>query len=191
MLGLLLAAVPIFDRVEPIDVRTGVIQLSTVEAPLLEVPEGDASTWRETRFARLYAIKFQLETRRRETVELEDRGAMVVSAGTSASPGGRAADEAISIMQERGLDLSAHESQPLDERLVQFADVIITMTRGHRDTIIACYPQAASRTFVLSRGRGDVADPIGGPPELYRRCAEQIDAYLAEWVEEIDLQGDG
>ena len=123
--------------------------------------------------------------------ELEDRGAMVVSAGTSATPGGCAADEAVAVMRERGLDLSAHESQALDERLVQFADVIITMTRSHRDAILACYPQAAARTFVLSRGRGDVADPIGGPPELYRRCAEQIDAYLAEWVEEIDLEGDG
>jgi tRNA threonylcarbamoyl adenosine modification protein (Sua5/YciO/YrdC/YwlC family) len=46
--------------------------------------------------------------------ELEDRGAIVVSAGTSATPGGRAAEEAIAIMHERGLDLTAHESQLLD-----------------------------------------------------------------------------
>ncbi len=119
--------------------------------------------------------------------ELEERGAIVLSAGTSATPGGRAADEAIAAMQERGLDLSSHESQALDERLVTFADVIITMTRSHRDAIVGCFPQAASRTFVLSRGRTDVADPIGGPQELYRRCADQIDAYLAEWVSELDL----
>ena len=72
--------------------------------------------------------------------------------------------------------------------LVTFADVIITMTRSHRDAIVSCYPQAASRTFVLSRGRTDVADPIGGPQELYRRCAEQIDAYLADWVNDLDLE---
>lgn len=122
--------------------------------------------------------------------ELEEHGAMVVSAGTSATPGGRAAEEAMETMRERGLDLSAHESQPIDERLVTFADVIITMTRSHRDAIVSCYPQAASRTFVLSRGRTDVADPIGGPQEQYRRCAEQIDAYLAEWVSELDLDGE-
>lgn len=124
-----------------------------------------------------------------QVAELEERGVVVLSAGTSASPGGRAADEAIAAMKERGLDLSAHESQPLDERLVTFADVIVTMTRGHRDAIVSCYPQAASRTFVLSRGRTDIADPIGGPQELYRRCAEQIDAYLAEWVSELDVGG--
>jgi hypothetical protein len=32
-----------------------------------------------------------------------------------------------------------------------------------------------------------VSDPIGGPTDLYRRCAEQIDAYLAEWIERIEL----
>lgn len=119
--------------------------------------------------------------------ELEERGVMVLSAGTSASPGGRAADEAIAAMKERGLDISAHESRPVDERLATFADVIVTMTRSHRDAVVSCYPQAASRTFVLSRGRGDVADPIGGPQELYRRCADQIDAYLAEWVSDLNL----
>lgn len=119
--------------------------------------------------------------------KLEDRGVVVMSAGTSATPGGRAAEEAITTMKERGLDLSAHESQLLDERLINFADVLITMTHSHRDAIIGCYPKAGPRTFVLSRGRDDVADPIGGPQDLYRRCAEQIDAYLAEWVSEFDL----
>jgi protein-tyrosine phosphatase len=122
--------------------------------------------------------------------QLEDRGVVVMSAGTSATPGGRAAEEAVSIMKERGLDLSAHESQLLDERLITFADVIITMTHSHRDAIIGCYPHAGPRTFVLSKGHSDVADPIGGPPELYRRCAEQIDAYLAQWVSEFDLDAE-
>ena len=48
--------------------------------------------------------------------ELEDRGVVVMSAGISAAPGGRAAAEAIQTMRERGLDLSQHESQPLSGR---------------------------------------------------------------------------
>lgn len=119
--------------------------------------------------------------------KLEDAGVVVLSAGIAAAPGGRAATEAIAIMNERGLDLSLHESQPLSDRLVRYADLIITMTRGHRDAILNHWPEAAPRTFVISRNRGDVADPIGGPADLYRKCAEQIDAYLAEWVNEIDL----
>ncbi len=119
--------------------------------------------------------------------KLEDCGVVIQSAGISAAPGGRAADEAIGVMRQRGLDLSAHESQPLLDRTVRFADLILTMTRSHRDAILAHWPEAEPRTFVLSRGQGDVADPIGGPTELYRRCAEQIDEYLEAWMAEIKL----
>jgi protein-tyrosine phosphatase len=119
--------------------------------------------------------------------ELEDRGVLVLSAGIAAAPGGRAANEAVNIMRERGLDLTQHESQPLSDRLVRYADLIITMTRGHREAILSHWPDAAPRTFTLSRNRGDVADPIGGPADLYRKCADQIDAHLAEWVNDLDL----
>jgi tRNA threonylcarbamoyl adenosine modification protein (Sua5/YciO/YrdC/YwlC family) len=121
--------------------------------------------------------------------KLEDAGIVVLSAGIAASPGGRAASEAIAVMNERGLDLSLHESQPLSDRLVRYADLILTMTRSHREAILNHWPDAAPRTFTISRNRGDVSDPIGGPADLYRKCADQIDAYLAEWVEEIDLGG--
>jgi protein-tyrosine-phosphatase len=120
--------------------------------------------------------------------KLEDCGVLVLSAGIAAAPGGRAATEAIAIMNERGLDLSLHESQPLSDRLVRYADLIITMTRGHREAIVNHWPEAGPRTYVISRNRGDVADPIGGPADMYRKCAEQIDAYLAEWVNEMDLE---
>lgn len=119
--------------------------------------------------------------------ELLDRGAVVLSAGVAASPGGRCTPEAADVMKERGLDLSLHESQPLNERLVRFADLILTMTRSHREAILQTWPEVADRTFVVSRGRGDVSDPIGGPVELYRRCAEQIDGHLSTWLETLEL----
>ena len=70
---------------------------------------------------------------------------------------------------------------------MRFADVILTMTRGHRDAILQAWPDAESRVHVISRGRGDVADPIGGPLDLYRRCSEQLDSYLQEWAAELPL----
>jgi len=119
--------------------------------------------------------------------ELDDRGIVVMSGGISAAPGGRAAAEAIQTMRERNLDLSQHESQPLSDRIVRFADVIITMTRGHREAILEQWPDAEPRVHPISGGRGDVSDPIGGPIEQYRRCAEQLDAYLEDWVEKLPL----
>lgn len=120
--------------------------------------------------------------------ELENRGVIVMSAGIAAMAGGRAAAEAISAMNERGLDLARHESQPLTERLVRYADLVLSMTRGHREAILTQWPDAAGRIELVSRERTDIADPIGGPAELYRKCAEQIDAQLSKWVDELDLE---
>ena len=119
--------------------------------------------------------------------ELEDRGIIVTSAGVSATPGCRPSHEAVVVLRDHGLDLSPHESQPLTDRLVQYADLILTMTRGHREAILAHFPEAATRTHLISRQGGDVADPIGGPTELYRRCAEQIDQCLSDWVDELNF----
>jgi protein-tyrosine phosphatase len=121
--------------------------------------------------------------------ELEERGLLIMSAGIAAMSGGAASRDAVQVMGELGVDLSRHESQPLSDRLVRFADTIYTMTRGQREAILAQWPGAAARTFVLGDAQGDVADPIGGTPDVYRRCAEQIAKYLKPRIEELDLAG--
>jgi tRNA threonylcarbamoyl adenosine modification protein (Sua5/YciO/YrdC/YwlC family) len=120
--------------------------------------------------------------------EVEDRGLLIASAGIAAMTGGRPSPAAMDVMKERGLDLTSHESQPLTDRLVQYADLILTMTRGHRDAILAQWPHASDRTKVVCHDQIDVSDPIGGPTELYRRCAEQIELQLDRWLAQIDLE---
>jgi protein-tyrosine-phosphatase len=119
--------------------------------------------------------------------ELQDRGVLVASAGISAMMGGFPSPEAVEVMSEMGLDLRDHESQPLTEQLVRHADVICPMTRGHRQAIVAQWPQAAERTRLLSHDQGDVADPIGGPTEMYRRCAVQIKGELEALIQRLEL----
>jgi tRNA threonylcarbamoyl adenosine modification protein (Sua5/YciO/YrdC/YwlC family) len=121
-----------------------------------------------------------------EIEELEDRGVLVVSAGIAAMMGGRASPEAADIMTAMGLDLSDHETQPLTEPLVRHADVIYTMTRSHREAIVAQWPSAAERTQLLCADESDVVDPIGGPRERYQRCAAQIRAELEVRLDELE-----
>lgn len=118
--------------------------------------------------------------------DLPERGVCILSAGVAAMAGSRATNEAHQAVTNWGAELRQHESQPVTDRLVRFADLILTMTRAHREALLAQWPEAASRTRLLSRNQTDVADPIGGPPELYRKCAEQIDSHLAAWVDDID-----
>jgi protein-tyrosine phosphatase len=119
--------------------------------------------------------------------ELQDHGVLVASAGISAMMGGFPSPEAVEVMSEMGMDLRDHESQPLTEQLVRHADVICAMTRGHRQAIVSQWPQAAERTRLLCRDQGDVADPIGGPTDMYRRCAVQIKAELESLLQSVEL----
>src|SRR5690606_38042093 len=99
--------------------------------------------------------------------------------------GSPASPEAVQLMKKKGLDLSRHESQQLTEQLVRHADLVITMTRGHRHVLLQQWPDVAQRvTLLLPSGR-DVADPIGSPYEAYVACAEQIEQALGQHVEEI------
>jgi tRNA threonylcarbamoyl adenosine modification protein (Sua5/YciO/YrdC/YwlC family) len=119
--------------------------------------------------------------------ELEEKGVSVMSAGLSAYLGGRPATEAVEVMQSIGIDLSQHESQPLTAQLVRHADVIWTMTRSHRQAILAQWPEAASRCELLCLDLRDIPDPIGGPIELYQQCAQQIKAELGGRLKQIEF----
>jgi protein-tyrosine phosphatase len=106
--------------------------------------------------------------------ELEDRGVVVISAGIAAAPGCPPSSEAVQVMREHGLDLSRHEAQPLTEQLVRHADLIVTMTHSHMQSIVERWPSAAQRTCVLMPDSVDVCDPIGQTIGAYRHCATQI-----------------
>jgi protein-tyrosine-phosphatase len=106
--------------------------------------------------------------------ELERNGVTVISAGIAAAPGCPPTSEAVQVMREHGLDLSRHEAQPLTEKLVRDADVILAMTHSHMQSIVERWPSAAERTHLLLPERGDLADPIGQPVGAYRQCAAQI-----------------
>jgi protein-tyrosine phosphatase len=106
--------------------------------------------------------------------ELEDHGFVIRSAGISAAAGCPASSESVAVMREHGLDLDKHEAQPLTEQLARHADLILTMTAGHWQTIVQRWPGAADRTHMLLPEQIDVADPIGRAVDAYRHCADQI-----------------
>ena len=120
--------------------------------------------------------------------ELDQRGILIASAGIAAAPGCAPSAEAVVVMKEKSLCLANHASQPLTEKLVRHADVIFTMTGGHRQAILRRWPEAAARTQTLLPDSGDISDPIGGPLSVYQSCAEQVEIALRARMEEIELQ---
>jgi len=118
--------------------------------------------------------------------ELEDRGVVVMSAGIAAAPGCPPSSEAVEVMRSRGLDLTRHEAQPLTEQMVRHADLILTMTASHLQSIVERWPTVADRTLMLLPDRTDVSDPIGQTLGAYRHCAEQIETAIEHHLERIE-----
>lgn len=126
-----------------------------------------------------------LRERLRQKLGAEE-GVRVLSAGVAAVVGSGASPQAIEVMGGMGLDMTGHSSRPLDDAVMNVADIVLTMTRGHRAAILAAWPDMHDRVHTLRRDGGDISDPVGMPVEVYQSCAEQIDRELAAWIESLD-----
>ncbi|GAK14475.1 low molecular weight protein arginine phosphatase [Geomicrobium sp. JCM 19039] len=105
----------------------------------------------------------------------------VRSAGIQAMGGASAAEHSRRIVREKGQSLDQHTSTQINEPLLDKSDVVLTMTRSHRDVLHRLYPEYKERIFTLSEfGETDeeVTDPIGGDLDEYRTTAEQLERLL-------------
>jgi protein-tyrosine phosphatase len=102
----------------------------------------------------------------------------VRSAGIYAADGSDASTNAKKVLDEQNIAHN-HRSSALTESLMEWSDYILTMTEGHKGTIINLYPNAQSKTFTLKEfakitGYPDIADPFGGSVEMYRATFFEI-----------------
>ncbi|MGI6092394.1 MAG: low molecular weight protein arginine phosphatase [Negativicutes bacterium] len=117
----------------------------------------------------------------------------ITSAGLAAGGKFPASQGAHSVMRRRGLDLSKHRSHQLAQQDVEMADLILTMTRGHKQAILAFFPEVKDKVFTLPEFAGadnDVADPYGGDVRVYDACANQIVQLVDKiWEKIVALAG--
>ncbi|MEX0980015.1 MAG: low molecular weight protein arginine phosphatase [Gemmatimonadota bacterium] len=109
----------------------------------------------------------------------------VRSAGIAAGEGLPASDGAVRVGRARGVDLSRHESTPLTEELVEWADLVLTMAPHHQHRVkqLGGGERATLLTAFAAGPDGpameqSVLDPIGGEDVVY-------DATFAELKELI------
>jgi len=102
----------------------------------------------------------------------------VKSAGIFAIDGSEASTNTKIVLDEHGIPHN-HKSAMLTDELVEWADFILTMTMGHKSTVLTMFPNAQDKTFTLKEfakidGYQDVADPYGGPVDVYRYSFKEI-----------------
>ena len=105
----------------------------------------------------------------------------VMSAGTNAAPGLKPTEEAVQVTKENGIDISEYTSSRLNKVQIDAADIILVMSRHHRDDALNLEPEAKNkirflREFSLEKTRrtDTIDDPIGKPVRTYREIFEII-----------------
>ncbi|MCG0277029.1 MAG: low molecular weight protein arginine phosphatase [Thermanaeromonas sp.] len=119
----------------------------------------------------------------------------IASAGVAAWPGAPATWEAIQVAEELGVDLKEHKARSLEAPMIDEADLILTMEERHKDVVLSRFPQAGGKIFSLkeyvSGSKGDIADPIGKPLEIYRACAAELKELIEQALKKFKAGQEG
>lgn len=120
-------------------------------------------------------------------------GVTVGSAGTGAWDGAPASEGTYLVGVERGLDFSGHRARALTRELVAGADLVLTMSRSHRQRVAEL--GGAERVHLLGEYAGlagadaEVPDPYGGDLEEYRRTFDRLEAMLGAIAGRLAARG--
>jgi protein-tyrosine-phosphatase len=113
----------------------------------------------------------------------------VSSAGTWGRDGSAASPFSLQLLvEERGIDLSSHRSRAVTREILDRADLVLVMTRNHKEGVQTEFPDQAGKVYLLSEMAGpgyDIVDPIGGPIEEYRHTFAELDGLLKRGLPRI------
>lgn len=116
------------------------------------------------------------------------------SAGLAVSENALSSVNAVSALNDSlGIDLGEHRARLLSQTDIEEADLILAMTRSHKQYILSMFPGAHQKTFTLKEyvyntpevrnksgttdARGysaDIADPYGRSVWSYKQCLGEI-----------------
>lgn len=103
----------------------------------------------------------------------------VRSAGVFAAAGQPAAKAASKVLSSKGIEFN-HRSTLLNEELVEWADVILTMTQSHKSFVLQQFPKSVEKVYMLK----EYADDNKEAEEIWAK----LDAFYAELETERALE---
>jgi len=120
--------------------------------------------------------------------------AEVLSCGTGVFLQSTASRETLTVLQKEGIDASGHQSRPINNILLHKSDLILVMTKDHRQKILERCPDVEERVYFLKEftheqkgheGDMDIADPIGRSTADYEECFLTIKDAMVKLMELI------
>lgn len=106
----------------------------------------------------------------------------VQSAGIYKFKGFPVSPHAITVLAEYGIKYE-REPQGINTQLIEWTDLVLTMTKFHKHIAIALFPEIFNKTFTLKEFVGNqnslnISDPVGKSLSTYPQCAQEIDSAL-------------
>ncbi|MDC0609940.1 low molecular weight phosphotyrosine protein phosphatase [Vibrio sp.] len=113
-------------------------------------------------------------------MDVSSAGLIVSSSGLTNKP---AANSAIRIASESGVDLRKHRARQLSEEHVIQSDLILAMERHHLEQIVDMYPFVDYKVFLLSHWNGaqNIEDPYRKNDVMFRLSFHDIDEAIETW----------
>lgn len=91
---------------------------------------------------------------------------------------GSICENSITALDKFGLDISKYKSKPINNNMIENADLIITMSMSHKDHILSYYPNSKGKVYALKEyaygEKKDVIDPYGLDLESYIKTRDEI-----------------
>lgn len=118
----------------------------------------------------------------------EDKQFVARSAGIWALENQPPSGHAITVMAERGLDISGHRGRSILKHDLAEADSVIVMTRSHRHALVSESPEDQDKIHLMSELKDrvfDIADPYGGVLSEYQACAQLLEELIESGYEKI------
>ncbi|CAM4068422.1 protein tyrosine phosphatase [Bacillus manliponensis] len=105
----------------------------------------------------------------------------VQSAGVYASVGSDASSHTKSALNGKGVPIM-HQSQQVTTELLNWSDVILTMTSSHRQLILQHHPYMREKVYTLYEFvegiNKDISDPYGGSLQVYEQTLTEMEILI-------------
>lgn len=116
--------------------------------------------------------------------QLAGRDIHVASAGLGALVGQPAEAHATTLLQEHGIDASAHRARQVEPAMLREADLVLAMERRHLHAAARLAPEASGKVFLLRKwvDDGDVPDPHLQSRQTFEHVYDLIERGVGSWL---------
>jgi len=91
---------------------------------------------------------------------------------------------AASLLDEHGLDASAHRARQVTPALLREVDLVLAMEKSHLAALTRLAPEASGKLFLLDKwgGARDIPDPYRQERPAFEHVYQLIDRGVQSWL---------